>query len=136
MFKCLFLPPLLHPLETLTSYQAPTDTEPLLRPRAAQLHHEAVPGEGEKQFCSPKGWMEQHVGRGPKAVQSPFPTAPSCSWVPAHTHNAAPAGNHSVFGLNEAVSTWLVSIQRPQHLVSIQQASSNRSIIEVIESCD
>lgn len=26
MSKCLFLPPLLHPLETLTSYQAPTET--------------------------------------------------------------------------------------------------------------
>lgn len=58
MSKCLFLPPLLHPLETLTSYQAPTDTEPLLSPRAAQLHHAAVPEEGEKQFCSPEGWME------------------------------------------------------------------------------
>lgn len=48
MSKCLFLPPLLHPLETLTSYQAPTEIQPFPRAGAAQLHPAQVMEKGEK----------------------------------------------------------------------------------------
>lgn len=65
MSKCLFLPPLLHPLEALTSYQAPTEAE---LPRELEQHN-CTRGRRRAALCLEHRWSRAGEGNSAQKWQ-------------------------------------------------------------------
>lgn len=135
MSKCLFLPPLLHPLETLTSYQAPTETEPLPRPRAAQLHCTAVLGEEKSSSVALKDAWSSTWGGVPKPYSHHSPQlSPPAPGASTYTRCCCCRKSLCIWlkrGSQHLACLYLMTSASGFHTAGKEQPQHNRSHLEL-----